>query len=454
MVRFLCFVSGVVAVSACCGHFAAFGGPPATTPGVSVTSGTPPADSAVPRTVSWESDYLKAMDIAVRERKLLVVHFQAPGPESLYTRLQSRTLRTAEVAGKLRNAVAVRLPLDAKAVVDGSEAELLKHAAFSGLGGGPGLAVVDLATTDPQRYGRVTRTLHFRKWWPVMPRQVAALLDGSPGAPGSPTTQKPDSLVWYDDYNRAIDVASREGRMVLVLFCAPGRCTLRDRFEAETLSDPVIRDKLADMVKVKVPLDGKITVEGKEIEVIKHPSFAEMVGLPGLAIIDYAHKDPKQHGHVVSEFPFLGNRIYTIEEMREILNLPPGTLTQRTLIYAVRTHPERPASTRGQLNPTLAGEAESHSDYQARIRLQGHHAWESRFHRINAQLPDGLTASEVCAESWPGQGLVEAAVECVRCWRLSSGHWSAVQAEHRVYGYDMKRGANGVWYATGIFGRN
>ena len=34
--------------------------------------------------------------------------------------------------------------------------------------------------------------------------------------------------------------------------------------------------------------------------------------------------------------------------MAVILDLPPGTLTQRTLIYAVRTHPERPASADGQ----------------------------------------------------------------------------------------------------------
>ena len=62
-------------------------------------------------------------------------------------------------------------------------------------------------------------------------------------------------------------------------------------------------------------------------------------------------------------------------------------------------------------------------------------------------------ASEECAESWPGQGLLESAIECVRCWRLSSGHWAAVRAEHRCYGYDIKRGNNGIWYATGIFGR-
>jgi hypothetical protein len=229
--------------------------------------------------------------------------------------------------------------------------------------------------------------------------------------------------------------------------------TLGQRFEAETLSDPEVRKKLAEVVMVRLPLDAKIKGDDKPVELLKHEAFAEMRGLPGLAIIDLAHKDGDYYGQVVSVFPFLNDRVYTAEQMREILDLPPGTLTQRTMIYAVRTHPEHPASTKGQFLPVLAAEAHSAAEYQARIGLQGHHFWETRFHRINARLPRGLMASEVCAESWPGQGLLESAIECVRCWRLSSGHWSAVRAEHRCYGYDIQRGSNGIWYATGIFGR-
>jgi hypothetical protein len=51
-------------------------------------------------------------------------------------------------------------------------------------------------------------------------------------------------------------------------------------------------------------------------------------------------------------------------------------------------------------------------------------------------------------------GLVAAAIDCVHSWRQSSGHWSAVRSRHRFYGYDMKRGSNGIWYATGIFSEN
>jgi hypothetical protein len=38
-----------------------------------------------------------------------------------------------------------------------------------------------------------------------------------------------------------------------------------------------------------------------------------------------------------------------------------------------------------------------------------------------------------------------------RSWKLSAGHWSAVNGSCRYYGYAMCLGSNGVWYACGIF---
>jgi hypothetical protein len=201
-----------------------------------------------------------------------------------------------------------------------------------------------------------------------------------------------------------------------------------------------------------VPPDASITVDGQMVKLLQHPAFQEMLRRPGIAIVDFRTSDVKLRGTVVSTFPITERLSYTPEQMAVILDLPPGTLTQRTLIYAVRIHPEHPASTNSEPSLDLFNEAESQSQYQADIRVQGHHQWGSRFQRIISRLPGGGTAREVCAESWPGENLVEAAIECVRCWRLSDGHWSAVRSPNRYFGYDMKRGSNGIWYATGIFG--
>jgi hypothetical protein len=274
--------------------------------------------------------------------------------------------------------------------------------------------------------------------------------------PREPAAKEPaaGTLVWQDNYAQAGEAASQQRKMLFILFSDPTN-EQSNRLEAQTLADPAVRTKLQEeYVCVKLPVDAKITPMDTQEETVllKHAAFREMLGQPGIAIVDYAHPDTPTDGTVVSQFPLTPRLWYDAAQMVVILGLPPGTLTQRTLVYAVRTHPERPASTSGEAIPRLMQEAESHAAYQARIRLQGHHRWETRFHIINSILPRGLMAREVCAESWPGQNLVEAAIECVRCWRLSAGHWNAVRAAQPCYGYDMKLGSNGVWYATGIFG--
>lgn len=279
-----------------------------------------------------------------------------------------------------------------------------------------------------------------------------AVAEETPAAPDRPQPEVGNRADWLDDYLEGIRRARAQGRMLLVYFAGPEDDAACWRFWGETLADPAVVEKLRDYVCVRIPLEAEVTIEGKKIKLIEHFAFQEMLGRPGVAIVDYRHRDAEFYGQVVSTFPLTRKLRYTAEQMRVILELPPGTLTQRTLIYAVRTHPERPKSADGTLSPVLADEAQSHSRYQAKIRLLGHHGWDRRFHRINAKLPGGLVATEVCAESWPGENLVEAAIECVRCWRLSSGHWSAVRAPQPMFGYDMKRGSDGVWYATGIFG--
>jgi hypothetical protein len=61
------------------------------------------------------------------------------------------------------------------------------------------------------------------------------------------------------------------------------------------------------------------------------------------------------------------------------------------------------------------------------------------------------SASEVVAESWPNQTMIDSCLDCVDSWRHSSGHWGAVRRQHRFFAYDIRRGRNGIWYGTGIF---
>ena len=221
-------------------------------------------------------------------------------------------------------------------------------------------------------------------------------------------------------------------------------------FEDSSLADTEVAEKLGDFVLLKLPIDAMITEDGKERSLLEEPMFAEMQNLPGLAIIDFQHTDEPYYEDVVSTIPFLRAKPIVREQMLTLLNLPAGTLTQRTLVYAIRIHPEKPLSTMGELHPAVVKEATQHSEYQAKIGVLGHQNFSVRANRLVRELGiDG--ASEVCAQSWADEGLLEGAIGCVRAWRSSPGHWKAVRAQHEFYGYDMVCGRNSTWYATGLF---
>lgn len=269
-----------------------------------------------------------------------------------------------------------------------------------------------------------------------------------------PTSAEPAGEVaidWQHDYGDAMRIARAEGKMMFVWFQGKGN-QVSERFEAVSLRDSKVRALLARYVSVKLPQDATITVDGEPLRLLDHPAFQEMNHSPGIAIIDFENRESEHYGYVVTTLPFMTGKFYQFrpEHLAVVLDLPPGTLTQRTLVFAVRIHPERPASTRGAIDPTLVDEAKRHSSYQARIRVQGHHHWGQRFPRLARLL--GLAPQEIVAESWPQEGLVDAAVDVVDSWHHSSGHWQAVYSPQKRFGYDMKKGANGVWYATGLFG--
>ena len=260
-------------------------------------------------------------------------------------------------------------------------------------------------------------------------------------------------IVWHSDYRAALDEARRGKAMVLLWFEAH-HGVARESDRLEDLLSRVLAGKQEEFIAVRLTTQSAVpgSPDDKPVRILDHPSFAEMLGRAGIALIDMRDEASPHYHRVVSVYPFVHGTINE-RELDAMLRLPTGALTQRTLIWAVRTHAGAPASAGGEASPLLMQEAADHSREQASRGRGGHHRWEERFHQINARLPAGLTAQEVCAESWPGQGLVAAAQDCVHSWRRSSGHWEAVSTRHSAFGYDMQRGASGVWYATGIFAR-
>lgn len=267
----------------------------------------------------------------------------------------------------------------------------------------------------------------------------------------APSRVNVGGVEWRTDYSEAYNAAKAAKRMLLVNFVPTTVSSQQQSIEKYIASSPSLQTKLNNVVAVRVPVNAEIVVNGKSQRLLSFASFSHLQGGPGFALIDLANEGQPYYGGTVNVLPYSSGKYYHFRSdyLSVILDLPPGTLTQRTMVWAVRVHPERPQSTYGMHHPTLANGATQQASYQANVGQQGHQNFETRFHSLSAAAGSGV--SEVCAESWPNQNMIDSCLDCVASWRHSPGHWQGVSGRHRAFGYDIRRGRNGIWYGTGIF---
>ncbi|MEI8070250.1 MAG: hypothetical protein WCI09_01545 [Planctomycetota bacterium] len=299
----------------------------------------------------------------------------------------------------------------------------------------------------------------------------AILLLGLPFAVAADTANaKPEGIEQptvqqINHYGQATQIARQRQAMLLVsvepsLLQSPTPATnvsstaVRTWLERRDVQDLFASSK-TPWVFCQSDINDLSAIQGAHTRLVDHPSLVELRRGPGLFVVDYAHAESGLHGRIVSILPRTPGKYYHFlpAHINDLATLPAGTLTQRSMILAVRIHPERPQSALGMCDPMLASEAAAHSTHQATIGKQGHHNWQSRSQAIAAKLAGAGSPSEVCAESWKDQDLLDSCVDCVASWRQSSGHWNAVRSRQSAYGYDIRRGSSGIWYATGIFAR-
>jgi hypothetical protein len=270
-------------------------------------------------------------------------------------------------------------------------------------------------------------------------------------------------LHWETDYEKAVTKAKQSSQCLLIYLSAdsiadvPGK--LADvpvipgcrEFSTVILDDDSVREGHSKYVALKLPMNATVTdEEGTEQSIHSLPGFEHMLGLPGLVVIDFAQHDKPYYGEVVGILPFLRGVCPTAKQVTTFLNLPPGTLTQRTLTYAVRIHPDRPLSGDGEPLDIVMQETAAHAQYQAERNVLTHQNFSARSSRVKAVLGSG-SPSEICAQCRSGESLFEAALSAMRMWRNSGGHWSIAKRSQTYYGYDMARSKNGTWYAVGFF---
>ncbi len=256
---------------------------------------------------------------------------------------------------------------------------------------------------------------------------------------------------WQEDYAKATELAIQQKKDLLIHFRG-------EKNLDEQLNNEDVQKKLEKYVCLRVGVD--YVFEGKKL--LDYSSLSDMSGQPGLLIVSYHDKKLPSFAAVISAHPLTSSHYrwvpeYGVEQIKITLDLPAtATLTQRSMIYAIRVHPEVPQSVYCTCHPAFLEHAQNHSLLQARQRRQHHADLIATSSTLQGKVGAGFSgASEVVAESWGrfvgGENVLEASFACVNAWRQSPGHWSAVSRRHTYFGYDISQADDGTWYATGIF---
>lgn len=274
--------------------------------------------------------------------------------------------------------------------------------------------------------------------------------DGKP----APITRKIGELAWHTDYSTAYRQARDEHKQLLLFFRDEKDLLTAGQLEQNVLAKPELKETLDKLVRVMLPTTAVGPVakdakpEDKPLPLLEHTAFAHMQNQPGLAILDLIDEKDHLYGKLVSAHPFSSNTLNSDGSVRVMLELPRGTITQRTLTYVLRTHPEQPASVWGKGDLILCEQCRIASQLMANYGSVGHHDWGNRSAFVGSQF--GTSPMEV-ASIGGGSNLFEVANSAVSVWRSSGVHWGMMITPNRFFGYDMVQAPNGTWYANGIF---
>jgi hypothetical protein len=225
----------------------------------------------------------------------------------------------------------------------------------------------------------------------------------------------------HKDYYPAYVEARKSGKMLLVDFGT--------NFDFQTVD----AKSLERYVICRVPVDYTLKIDGKQTRLIDAPAFTCLQQQAGIAVVDLQHKE-----HFRETVSVLPQRYAMTYYVGALLDLPEGTLTQRTLTWAFRVHQERPPCTNGTADPTIMDHAARHSQNQANSNSMYH----------SGSFPGSF---EIVAQSWMSNAnIADVAVDLVNLWRSSAPHWGAASTPWSRYGVDMQTNGS-VWYATGVF---
>ena len=274
-----------------------------------------------------------------------------------------------------------------------------------------------------------------------------------------PVSEAPaESLSWHNDYLAAYVEASREKRFLLMLFRenAVGGEPLSP---TESVFDPSLRPMLEQFSRVELPLNAAmpdISKSNQDAEqnglpdlLLKHRSFRHLGMRPGIAVVDLTDPASPNHARVVSALPLPESGQFNNADLMLALNLPQGAISQRTLLFAIRsTVPDSSLSMR-DFSQTLIELAHRNSRFMANAGQVGSFDLENRAQQVEKEFGSQADLRELVFATETETTIHDAALQAVTSWISNSESFDILDSPAKAMGMEMfQNSESGRWYVT------
>ncbi|MBI1311588.1 hypothetical protein GC176_09800 [bacterium] len=256
---------------------------------------------------------------------------------------------------------------------------------------------------------------------------------------------------WSTDYVAAYQQAIAERRFLIMLFRNPAG-TPGDGVSLADLPTTADLGRLSETVRVVVPTTMPVPglSSGTASRLLDHRSFRHLQGEAGVAIVDLTRTDSPNFGRVVSAFPGATDRTSIVAALKPAQSLPAGTISQRSLLLALRTSSENSAFADQTFDPQLNDLANRNSRYMAHLDQTGLFEADERRAAVRERFGENARLRELVFATDAATTIQSAASQAVEHWR-SSGELSDNLRETDITAFGLElfqSPTTNHWFAT------
>jgi len=258
---------------------------------------------------------------------------------------------------------------------------------------------------------------------------------------------------WHQDYLAAYQQAIQDKQMLVMLFHDASNPDLSETrtsgFGAEDLQ-PLL-DK---HVRVSLPINFVAPSTEPNVpatRLLEHRSFRHLRGQAGVAIVDLTDAQGPNFGRVVSALPLPSDGRFSPEVLETLLQLPNGSIGQRSILLAVRTGVTGDNFTSGEAHSQLHQLANRNARLMAQAEQAGSYDQASRVTAIRESFGDGIQIGELLFATDGPTTVQEAAIQAVTKWMQSPEDRRVLTGSSFAYGIELFQSPTSQrWFATCI----